>query len=195
MLHYVPTADDTFETILTAAKAGGEWALAELFRTTQPPLLRYLGARLGADAEDVTSQVWLEAARSLRSFEGDEAAFRRWIFTIAHRRMANEVRNRQRRRSAATPDEALLRAAPAASSVEDDALDAAAGDRAAALIAAVLPPDLAEIVLLRVVAGLTAEEVGEITGRRAGTVRVLQHRALRRLRTAVEENLVEDVTR
>ena len=44
-----------------------------------------------------------------------------------------------------------------------------------------LPPDQAEIILLRVVAGLPVEEVAAITGRRPGTVRVLQHRALRRL--------------
>ncbi|MBW3669697.1 MAG: RNA polymerase sigma factor [Actinobacteria bacterium] len=186
--------DDTFESILLAAQAGGEWAVAELFRSTHPALVRYLGARLGHDADDVASQVWLEAARSLRSFSGDEAAFRRWLFTIAHRRMANELRNRHRRRSTATADDVLEWSAPSSASAEDEAVDAAGGDRAAAMIAAVLPPELAEIVLLRVVAGLSADEVAEITGKRAATIRVLQHRALRRLRRAAEENLTEGVT-
>jgi RNA polymerase sigma-70 factor (ECF subfamily) len=46
---------------------------------------------------------------------------------------------------------------------------------------ACLPADQAEVVLLRVVAGLSADEVAGITGRSAGTVRVIQHRALKRL--------------
>ena len=56
-----------------------------------------------------------------------------------------------------------------------------AGDEAVRRIVSLLPRDQAEIVLLRVVAGLPVDEVAAITGRRPGTVRVLQHRALRRL--------------
>ena len=64
-----------------------------------------------------------------------------------------------------------------------------AGDEAVRKIVALLPPDQAEIVLLRVVGGLPVEEVAAITGRRPGTVRVLQHRALRRLAERLERPL------
>ncbi len=55
-----------------------------------------------------------------------------------------------------------------------------------------LPRDQAEVVALRVLAGLSAEQVGEIVGKRAGAVRVLQHRALRRL---ANDLAAEGVTR
>ena len=63
---------------------------------------------------------------------------------------------------------------------------ALAGEEAVRRIVALLPPDQADIVLLRVVAGLPVEEVAAITGRQPGTVRVLQHRALRRLADRLE---------
>jgi RNA polymerase sigma-70 factor (ECF subfamily) len=66
-------------------------------------------------------------------------------------------------------------------------LDGMAGDRAVRRINELLPPDQAEVVILRVVGGFSTEEVARITGRRPGTLRVLQHRALRRLAKALEE--------
>jgi RNA polymerase sigma-70 factor, ECF subfamily len=63
---------------------------------------------------------------------------------------------------------------------------ALSSDEAIRRITALLPPDQAEIVLLRVVAGLSVDDVAGITGRRPGTVRVLQHRALRRLAERLE---------
>lgn len=52
------------------------------------------------------------------------------------------------------------------------------------------PPDQAEVVLLRVVAGLSVEQVAKILGKSAGSVRVAQHRALRRLAAIWEQKPV-----
>jgi RNA polymerase sigma-70 factor, ECF subfamily len=67
----------------------------------------------------------------------------------------------------------------ATAAVDDAAAD---GAQAAAALIARLPRAQAEVVLLRVVGGLSGEEVARITGRSEGAVRVIQHRALRRLR-------------
>ena len=53
-----------------------------------------------------------------------------------------------------------------------------------------LPADQAEVVLLRVLGGFDAAEVGAIMGKRAGTVRVLQHRGLVRLAAALSREAV-----
>jgi RNA polymerase sigma-70 factor (ECF subfamily) len=50
-----------------------------------------------------------------------------------------------------------------------------------------LPPEQAEVVVLRVVGGLSVEETARVVGKRPGTVRVLQHRALRRLSSQVRD--------
>src|SRR5262245_59552573 len=89
---------DEFASVLAAAQAGEDRAVARLCRSLQPGRLRYLGLRQPAAAEDIAAQVWLEVARVLPTFEGDEDRFRALIFTIARRRMLNERRRGARRR-------------------------------------------------------------------------------------------------
>ena len=62
-----------------------------------------------------------------------------------------------------------------------DAIEHLSGAEAATWIRRLLPPDQAEVVLLRVVADLDAAAVGVVMGRSESWVRVTQHRALRRL--------------
>src|SRR5262245_55894292 len=93
---------DEFAPVLTAARAGEQWAVARLIRSLQPDLLRSLHTREHLEAEDVAAQVWLEVARSLPRFEGTEDGFRALVFTIARRRMLNAKRGRARQRRAAT---------------------------------------------------------------------------------------------
>lgn len=173
-----------FDAVLTAAQMGADWAVARLYRSLQPALLRYLGSRAGGEGEDIAAQVWLEVAGGLRAFRGDEAAFRRWVFSLGHRRLIDHIRARARRPVDAVPAHVLAHH-PAGADPATEAVEAVAGARAVARVAELLPHDLAEVVLLRVVAGLSAEEVGEILGVPAGTVRVQQHRALRRLAEAL----------
>lgn len=154
--------------------------LAELidagFSSLHADLVRYLRAVAGPDvAEDVASQVWVEVVNRGSAFRGDEAALRRLVFATARRRALDQHRRWWRRAVTLYPpgDRALDRAAPDDPGQVDR-------DRAVARIAQ-LPRPQAEVVLLRILAGFSAEDVAEMTGRSPGAVRVLQHRALRRL--------------
>ena len=179
---------EAFDDVLAAAREGADWAVAVLFRSLQPRLLRFLRAGVGADADDVASQAWLEIARALPRFTGGEDDFAALLFTVARRRMADHRRAVRRRPVAAAGEDALATVADGGVT-EDDVIARLRGEEAARLIATILPPDQAEIVLLRVVGGFSAEEVAAIVGRRAGTVRVLQHRALRRLAERLGDDL------
>ena len=164
---------------MDAARTGAEWALTALYRDLHRDLLRYLRNQEPNEAEDLESQTWLDAAGGLASFDGVEVDFRRWMFTIARRRLIDLRRQKMRRRTdPVAPDE--LPSRPAADDVEAEALTRISTEEALAMIAA-LPPEQAEVVLLRVLGGFSAAEVGAMTGRRPGTVRVVQHRALARL--------------
>ena len=184
---------DQFQDILTAAQDGGEWAVAILYRSLHPAVVGYLRGRAGDEAEDLASETWIAVARGLPSFSGDEAAFRSWVFTIAHRRLIDHHRATARRLRTRTlhATEGDHHNGPIEFPADDDpaaeVLEAVAGDEAVRRIMALLPPEQAEIVLLRVVGGLQVEDVARITGRRPGTVRVLQHRALRRLAERLEK--------
>lgn len=185
--------NDDSETVVAAARAGAEWAVAVLYRELNPPLLRYLRARAPAEADDLAAEVWMTLASQLRSFEGDEHGFRKLAFAIAHRRLVDHWRRagRRRRREELT-DPAVMpeREAP---DCADAAVDADVTIRALSTVRRHLPGDQADVILLRVVAGFSVDEVAEVLGRRPGTVRVLQHRALRRL-GSIAPSVTEGVT-
>jgi len=143
-------------------------------------MLAYLRALEPADAEDLASEVWLGIGRNLATFVGDEMAFRGWAFTIARRRVVDLRRRRGRRRTEPVPAEDL-QAIAGGDDPAGTVLDAVRADDVRRLIADVLPPDQADALLLRIVGGLDTAQIAAIVGKRPGTVRVLQHRALRRL--------------
>ncbi len=174
---------DGFEAVLEAAQRGDDRAVAQLYRDLHPRLSRYLHAREPRSAEDLEAEVWLAVAHRIARFAGGEEAFRAWVFSIARRRLADFRRTAARRATTPVPTEELERAGgdgPEAIVLEDLSAEAAA-----AFVAATLPSDQAEIVLLRVVGGLSVDEVAALVRKRPGTVRVLQHRALRRLHAAL----------
>jgi RNA polymerase sigma-70 factor (ECF subfamily) len=174
-----------FEGVLSAARVGEGWALTELYRSLYPRILGYVAAVEPVEAEDVASETWLSIARGLERFRGDEAGLRALAFTIARRRILDLRRTRIRRRTE-PGDPSLLQRAGETGNVEDEAIASLGTDWAVGLIVSTLPADQAEILLLRVIGSLDAAAVGKIVGKRPGTVRVLQHRALRRLARTLE---------
>ncbi|MFG1656212.1 RNA polymerase sigma factor [Micromonospora chersina] len=167
---------------VVAAQAGDEAAFRFLYRSLQPGLLRYLTALVGADAEDVASEAWLQISRDLPSFTGGE--FRAWTVTIARNRAMDHLRRQRRRPALPVPVQALSELAGDADTAER-AGETIGTESALALIAS-LPPREAEAVLLRAVIGLDAETAGRVLGRRAGAVRTAAHRGLRRLAGMLE---------
>src|SRR5688500_10297997 len=148
-----------------------------LWRELQPSLLRYLRAIDPGAAEDIASDTWLEVTRRLDRFCGDERDFRGWLFTIARHRLIDHRRRAARRRTA-----------PVAWIPERPGLDDPAADVLADLsteesvrLVSQLPPEQAEAVLLRILAGLETELVARIMNKAPGNVRVLSHRGLRNL--------------
>jgi RNA polymerase sigma-70 factor (ECF subfamily) len=169
-----------FDAVVVAARAGEDWAITVLYGDLHPRLARYLRTRAAHVAEDLEAEVWLAIAERLHRFEGDALAFRAWAFSIARRRLADHRRQAARRRTDTAPLEVVDRPSPHADP-ERIVLDEIAGDEAAAFVMRTLPADQAEVVLLRVVAGLEVDQVAALLGKRRGTIRVMQHRGLRRL--------------
>ncbi|MEV1147657.1 RNA polymerase sigma factor, partial [Micromonospora sp. NPDC049799] len=149
------------------AQAGDEDAFRFLYRSLQPGLLRYLTALVGADAEDVASEAWLQISRDLPTFTGGE--FRAWTVTIARNRAMDHLRRQRRRPSLPVPVQALSELAGDADTAER--AGETIGTEAALALIATLPPREAEAVLLRAVIGLDAETAGRVLGRRPGAVR------------------------
>ena len=176
---------DGFAAILAAAQEGSETAFSRLWRDANPALLRYLRVIAPAAAEDIAADTWLQVVRGLAGFRGDEQAWRAWLFTTARRRAVDEGRRRSRR-----PASPLDEIPPARLPVSPDAAELAIeriGTRSAMALVAGLPPLQAEVVLLRVMAGLDTDTVARLVGRSPGAVRVAAHRGLRRLAQILAE--------
>jgi len=170
---------DDFPDVVAAAQQGSEAAFSALWRDAHPDLLRYLRVAAPDAADDVAGEVWVQVCRGLRGFRGDERAWRSWLFTIARRRAIDEGRRRSRHPVAPLDDVPHGRE-PRVADAEVLAMENLA---TAAVTEAVLalPPLQAEVILLRMLAGLDNEAVAKIVGRSPGAVRVAAHRGLRRL--------------
>ncbi len=151
---------ERFETVRTAAAIGIEWAIGLLYREFHPGVLRYVRARGVPSPEEAAQKVWIEVARGLQTFSGDEAAFRRWLFDLARRPMEETG---------------------SGGTVEADA-DSTPMSDALARVAA-LPPEHADVLLLKALGRLDVDDVAVITGQDAGAVRLLEMDALRLLDT------------
>jgi RNA polymerase sigma-70 factor, ECF subfamily len=176
---------DGFAALLTAAQEGSETAFSRLWRDGNPALLRYLRVIAPEVAEDVAADTWLQVVRGLAGFRGDERAWRAWLFTTARRRAIDHGRRRSRRHVAPL-EEVPPNRLPVVADAADVAIEHISTESAMALVAA-LPASQAEVIVLRVVAGLDTETVAALTGRSPGAVRVAAHRGLRRLAEILAE--------
>jgi RNA polymerase sigma-70 factor (ECF subfamily) len=169
---------------LEAARAGAEWAAAILFDALQPALLRYLRWEEPGAADDLGGETWLAVAQRIRDFTGGEEALRGWVFSIARRRLADHRRRGARRRTQLVAPQDLFEV-PGGEDPADLVLEALSAQQAIDHLVAALSPGQAEVLVLRIVARLSVQDVAQILGKRPETVRVIEHRALQRLRREV----------
>lgn len=179
-----PGADDTlegsFEPTLAGARSGEEWAWTRIYQDLAPIVLGYLRGRGTTEPEDLLGEVFIGVVRDLPRFHGDERDFRAWVLTIAHRRLIDSWR-RQRSRPATIASATDLSQLGPVADAESEAMERLGTEAAHALLAG-LTSDQREVLLLRIVADLTIEEIARVTGRRRGAVKALQRRALDALR-------------
>ena len=174
---------DDLDAMVAAASAGDETAFVVLFREVQPRLLRYLRTLTSGDAEDIAADTWLQVVRGLARFSGDAQGFRGWVFTIARARMVDAWRASGRRPETVTdalPDRA------SECDVAHDVEEIISTEAALALLREI-PEAQAQVLLLRVVAGLDVATTAEVLGRTPNHVRVLAHRGLQALSAVLEE--------
>jgi RNA polymerase sigma factor (sigma-70 family) len=172
------TVGPAFPGVLEAARAGADWAFEVLYRDLAPSVIGYLRGQGAPEPEDAASEVFVGVVRNINSFEGDERAFRTWVFSIAHNRLIDQRRRRARRPVVVTdPSELTERVLEAGAPPPGQEIQARLpGPAARALLD--LSPDQRAVVLLRVVADLSVAEVAEILGKSLGGVKALQRRAL-----------------
>ena len=172
-----------FSRVLAAAKTGADWAWTAIYRDLAGPVTGYLAARGAAEPEDLASEAFLQAARDVASFTGDESGFKSWLFVIAHRRLVDSWRAAGRRPRPESLDDLVF--GPEGGNVEDEALDRLATTE---LLSAFerLTDDQRAVLALRIIGDLTLVETAGVLGRRVGAVKALQRRGLLALQETLE---------
>jgi RNA polymerase sigma-70 factor (ECF subfamily) len=174
------------------AVRGQPEAIESLLEQVRPMVVRYCRARLGRisgqyhAADDVAQEVCIAVLSALPRYRDMGRPFASFVFGIASHKVADAVRTATR---LAVPTEDLPDGPDERPGPEEIAVAYIDAQRVRELLGR-LPGHLRELIVLRVVAGLTAEETGNVLGMSAGAVRVAQHRALARLRAiAVQESM------
>jgi RNA polymerase sigma-70 factor (ECF subfamily) len=167
------------EDLLAAARAGEPGALEALYEAYVNRVSGYVRGLGVTDLEDTVSEVFVAVVRGLPRFKGDEADFRRWLFTIAHHRAVDAHRTRTRRREDPTDPGTM----PDLGVRDDTDRRADANDLANLLDQ--LTPDQREVILLRIIADLSVADTAEVLGKQPGAIKTLQRRALASLRRLI----------
>jgi RNA polymerase sigma-70 factor (ECF subfamily) len=181
----LPVADDVAlspDDALWAAVQGGErQAFATLFQRLQPGLLRYARGLVGPHAEDVAQEAWLALVQERTELTGGFDGARAFLFSAARRRAVDRLRAEARRPGSESLEETHDDRSDPRPLPEDLALDRLSATEAVDLLRRTCTAEQTEVVLLRFVAGFSADEVAHLLGRTSTWVRVTQHRALQRL--------------
>lgn len=180
---------DELRELTSQAVQGDPDAIEVLIGRMRPMIVRYCRARLGRVsgqyhiADDVAQEVCIAVLSALPRYRDMGRPFASFVFGIASHKVADALRSAGR---AAVPTEDLPDGPDDRPGPEETVVRYIEAARARDLVDR-LPRNQRELVLLRVVAGLSAEETGNVLGMSAGAVRVAQHRALARLRVMARE--------
>ena len=179
---------ERLDAAVAQAVAGSRDALREVVEIIRPVVVRYVRARIGSaersglSADDVAQEVCLAAIQALPRYQDQGRPFLAFVYGIASHKVADAHRAAARNRSEPTdvvPERSSVEAGPAQMALQSDS--AARMNR----LLAVLPEKQREILTLRIVVGLSAEETAQAVGSTPGAVRVSQHRALARLKSEI----------
>lgn len=179
---------ERLDAAVAEAVAGSRDALREVVATIRPVVVRYVRARVGTaersglSADDVAQEVCLAAIQALPRYRDQGRPFMAFVYGIASHKVADARRAAARNRSDPTdavPERFSLDSGPEQLAIQSDS--AARMNK----LLAVLPEKQREILTLRIVVGLSAEETADAVGSTPGAVRVAQHRALARLKSEI----------
>jgi RNA polymerase sigma-70 factor, ECF subfamily len=179
---------DNHDALVAAAVEGDREAISGVLRWIRPLVVRYCRTRVSgqekvfASVEDVAQEVCLAVLTALPSYRDQGRPFLAFVYGIAAHKVADAHRTAARNRAepvAELPDGSEPEDGP-----EEQLLRGELTEQVARLLD-LLPSKQRDILILRIVVGLSTETTAAAVGSTPGAVRVAQHRALNRLRTVL----------
>ncbi|GGP85730.1 RNA polymerase sigma factor ShbA [Saccharothrix coeruleofusca] len=175
--------DAHLDVLARSAVEGDRKATDELLVRLKPLVVRYCRGRIGggtfASADDVAQDALIGVFKALPDYRDEGRGFLAFVFGIARRKIADYYRKAGRERAtpvAELPDRADDRGGPEQAALHNE------GQRNVHELLGVLSDTQREVLMHRLVIGLSSDETAEALSMTPGAVRVAQHRALRKLR-------------
>ncbi len=172
------------DELIEAARKGDERAWLAIVEQLGPRIQGYARSKGLRDTEDLLQDVLTAVAGGVHDFQGDWNNFTAWVFSIAYRRIADTHRLRYRRpepvRLDSSPERGGATVGPEAEVLTETMADASLESLD------VLTDIEREVIVLRVIAELETEDVAAVVGKKPGTVRVIQSRAMSKLRKELQ---------
>jgi RNA polymerase sigma-70 factor (ECF subfamily) len=170
--------------LIAQAQQGHEDAVSLLYRQYAPRIYGYLASRVGeaALAQDLTSEVFVRALEGLPQYRDRGVPFSAWLYRIAHDRMVDHFRQQARRPTTSLEGLRL----PAQAGIDEQVETRLRMEQIGRAMGQ-LTEDQHQVILLRFVAGLKLQEVAYVMDKSTAAIKMLQLRALTRLRQAVAQ--------
>ncbi len=177
----VEQADDA--ALAVRASKGESAAFGLLYDKHVAAIYRYVYYRVrdDAEAEDLTSDVFMRALKAMPRYEPRQA-FLAWLYRIARNAVIDRARRGNRQVSY---EDALEHPTPDQIVVPDEQVLAHSDNETLRGALAKLTPLQQEVIVLRFLEGYSTEEIAKIVGKREGTVRGIQFRAIGTLRQLI----------
>lgn len=170
--------------LIQRAQQGDEEAFARLYQAYVQEVYRYVYQRVSDahTAEDITGDVFTKAVEGLPTYEDRGQTWLAWLYRIAHARVVDYYRRRDRR-----PKDSDIEFAQLAS---DEDMDAPLlhKDISDALHSALnqLTDEQRDVIILRFIEGKRIEVVAHLMGKKPNAIKALQHRALKAMAVRLE---------
>lgn len=158
---------------------GTPWSWPDLFEEFAPAIRSYARSKGVSSPDDIVQEVFTTVAGRFPDFEGDQTGLRSLFFTLAYRRIADEYRTAYRNREDLVADHQPI--ADASPSIEDHVTDEETAAEAMAALE-ILNDRERNVIEMRIIDEATPAQVARVLGISNGNVRVIQARALLKIR-------------
>ncbi len=163
--------------LVIGAVNGDYEAFGEVYSLCLDKIYRYVFYRVRDKmiAEDVTEETFVKAWKAIKSCKGREQTFLPWLYRIAHNQVIDDLRSRKK---------SLVVDMEMVKEVSTDGLELEGGLEQEELLRMIdfLPRNQRQVIILKFIEGLDNSEIGQAMDKSEGAVRVLQMRALAKLR-------------
>lgn len=172
--------------IIKQARQGSAEHFGILYDHYIAPIYRFIFLKVSdkAAAEDITHEVFLRAWQNIGSYNDQGHPFSSWLYQIARNKVIDYYRTKRNNVSLENIAEDSIQVAPAIA----ENLDLQSSFQQVKAAISQLNEEQQNVIILRFIEEKSSSEIAEIIGKSEGAVRIIQHRALNKLRELLQSS-------